>query len=180
MQHHRAAEAGELGQGRLGASALAFARGEHGEHRSQAPGEHGLIVESRLTVGVQHHKVVDLRQGLEDAGEALGLRLLLRCGLPCWDHLKRRLVVDMDDFVEAGAAGGELGKARAAPDAELCPDGAVGQVDQYAQSLVRALLPGDANGFMGCVDLCSRCHDENGARSIGRRPAAEMSEHIVN
>ena len=122
MQHHRAAEAGELGQGRLGAPALAFARGEHGEHRSQAPGEHGLIVESRLTVGVQHHKVVGLRQGLEDAGEALGLCCLFRHGLSRRDHLKRRLVVDMDDFVEASVACGELGKARGgARDAEPRP-----------------------------------------------------------
>ena len=100
---------------------------------------------------------------------------------PGRDHLKRRLVVDMDDFVEAGVACGELGKARGgARDAELWPDGAVGQVDQDAQSLIGALRPGDANGFMGCVDLWSRRHDENGARSIGCHLAAEMSEHLVN
>ena len=99
---------------------------------------------------------------------------------PGGDHLKRRLVVDMDDVVEAGAACGELGKARGARDAELRPDGAMGQVDQDAQSLIGALRPGDANGFMGCVDLWSRRHDENGARRIGRTLAAEMSEHLVN
>ena len=56
----------------------------------------------------------------------------------------------------------------------------MGQVDQDAQSLVGALRPGDANGFMGCVDLWSRRHDENGARRIGRYLATEMNKHIVN
>ena len=103
-----------------------------------------------------------------------GPRFPLRCSLPGGDHLKLRLFVDMDDVVEADAAIGKVGKAGGARDAEprAYRGGAMGQVDKHAQSLIDALRPGDAKGFMARVDLRSCRHHENGARRIGRLPGA--------
>ena len=66
MNENRAAEACELGRDTVCVPAFVWCEDGHGS--PQASGKQRLIVQGRVAVGVEHYEVVDLRQGLEDAG----------------------------------------------------------------------------------------------------------------
>ena len=73
----------------------------------------------RLAVGMQHDAVIGLGERLEKTRELL---VLVACGgefrIAGGDHLQRGVLINSDDVLETGAAGGKIGKTGRARQSE--------------------------------------------------------------
>ena len=100
---------------------------------------------------------------------------------PRRDHLERRFFIHMDDVVEAGSSGSELGKARRAREAELVRHGvrAARQIDQDPEPRMREQRPRDGNGLAACVNLWARGHDEDSAWRVLFGEKLKVVENLI-
>src|SRR4029078_3332999 len=87
----------------------------------------------------------------------------------------------MDDVVEGGSSGSELGKTRRARQAELVRHGirAARQIDQDPEPRTREQRPRDSNGLAACVDLWARGHNEDSARRVLFGEKLKVIENLI-
>src|SRR4029079_19560414 len=87
----------------------------------------------------------------------------------------------MDDVVEAGSSGSELGKTRRARQAELVRHGvgAARQSDQDPEPRIRQQRPRDDNVLAPCVDLWARDHNEDSAWRVLSGEKLKVIEDLI-